>query len=479
MAKKKECDPVEHVTALGYTMFKEGGKCWLLDRNEGGQPVRFPAHDPDNAWRIKMNAKLNNVSLSKDDIQNALDEMLFFCEKSADVELSLRIRQDGDKVIIGHSSGPCYSMSGKDGLNRCDERTHEFRKGSGLPLPTIRQGHSMVYVKDQFPLKDDDDWLLMLMWLANALQPRCMKFIGVFMSKEAWTGKSTMASQLNYLINPKKLGQLCSHLRVSDDDFKVKLHNNYAVVFDDVDRISQSQLAKFKRNASGVEDGRRELWTNNGETTTEFNNPIILTSNTNIFLDDDDAGFFRRCLPIFFNEVIPTCKRKHHEVVMEQFAAKHAEMLGAILDNMVRALRMPAVPYDRRLADELKIDFDWAAKFIKAAGGDPDRALQRLKVNRQRAKEQAIIEWPLMNCIFQHAQNSMEAESKGETIELYAAQLVATLRGLGAEMVPNELKIGGELRRHESMMEAIGVTYTTRKEHNKTLYRFRLEDTTI
>jgi energy-coupling factor transporter ATP-binding protein EcfA2 len=225
-----------------------------------------------------------------------------------------------------------------------------FRRGRHQkPLPLPERGGSLAPLLELLPLRERRDVALVLGWLVGALSPQGPYPILV-LAGEKGAGKSTAARVLKALVDPQEAA-----LRAEPKDVEalmVGAKGSWVLALDNLSRIPTWLSDALCRLSTGGGLGKRELYSDSEEHVLEAQRPVILTGIGFGILRDDLAD---RVAMVNLTRLEDGERRPEREI-WEAFARAHPQVLGALLDAVVLALRRweevrKALPSLPRLAD--------------------------------------------------------------------------------------------------------------------------------
>ena len=198
------------------------------------------------------------------------------------------------------------------------------------PLPMPQSGGSLETFRNLLNVRDDDNFVLVVAWLLNALAARREHPVLVLNGGEG-SAKSTLVAILQALTDPSciPLGGLPRVER----QLLAQASRSYLQVFDNISTLSIPMSDALCRLSTG--DGAR---------------PIILNSIEEVVTRADLAD---RCLFIAC-EFIPDERRRPAAELWGEFERAHPQIFGLLLDALSHGLRMlPETHLDRlpRMAD--------------------------------------------------------------------------------------------------------------------------------
>ena len=215
-----------------------------------------------------------------------------------------------------------------------------------LPLPEPVHGGSLHALRPLLNFSDDD-YVLSVGWLFEALHPRGPYPVLNAVGGEG-TAKTTLAKILRGLIDPAALETRAPPRE--ERDLAIAANNGHVIVYDNLSSIPPWLSDALCRIATGGGYATRQLYSDTDEVLLSVQRPIILTSIDNVIERGDLAD--RSMNPVL--EQIADDRRRTEAHMKVAFEASHPGILGALLDAVSLGLRrLPHVRLERlpRMAD--------------------------------------------------------------------------------------------------------------------------------
>ena len=250
------------------------------------------------------------------------------------------------------------------------------------PLP-VPEGRGSLEELRKFLNIDDQEWLLFIAWLTQALRP-----VGPYpvltLGGEAGTAKSTMAKIARSVIDPH-IAMLRSEPR-ENRDLMIGACNNWLIAVDNLSHLSNWMSDAFCRLVTGGGFATRSLHTDTEETYLDASRPIIIAAIEDVVKNGDLAD---RRLVITLQPISEKNRRLEDEL-WASFKEAAPEIMGAILDALAAGLKnLPAITLESlpRMADFAK----WGEAVCRGIGKEPGAFLGVYDDNRHEASE-AVLE---------------------------------------------------------------------------------------
>jgi hypothetical protein len=235
-----------------------------------------------------------------------------------------------------------------DGWQIVDRSPVPFCRASGLlALPRPQPGGCLDALRKHINIGSDDDWRLIVAWVAAALRPMG-PYPVLILGGEQGCAKSTLARVLRRLIDPH-VTPLRSAPR-DERDLMITALASWLIALDNLSVIPPWLSDAFCRLATGGGFSTRQLWTDDEEIHFAAMRPALLNGIDDVATRPDllDRALLLR-LP-----TIPDDKRQQERTLWESFEAEAPMILGALLDAVVGGLaQLPSVRVEGlpRMAD--------------------------------------------------------------------------------------------------------------------------------
>lgn len=242
-----------------------------------------------------------------------------------------------------------------------------FRRYTHMkPLPVPAQKGDINALRELIPVKNEDIWILLRVWLVTAFIPDIPRPALVIHGLQG-AGKSIAGMLLRLLIDPSEMPLL--PISRNSDDFTMQLNRNYALVFDNLRYLKPERSDTICRAITGAAASKRQLYTNDDEIIYRFIRLIILNGISNPVNAPD---LLDRSILIELSRIKKEDRMTEQEL-MAKFEEIRPEVLGAICDALSETLGMMD-EYDG-VIEELPRMADWAQHGYVAAeelgiGGD-------------------------------------------------------------------------------------------------------------
>ena len=428
----------------------------------GGRPEIYALRSPAfRAWLIdQLFPKLCGEVASDWSIRRALAKL----EATARFEggtpsIFTRVGHEGDEYGDGSA---CYLdladaagraiRIGSEGWSVVDNPPVHFRRRHGhLPLPMPSRGGSIELLRPYVNVSDDD-FRLLVVWLAAALRPVGPYPILVLYAEHG-AAKTTTANVLRLLIDPRA-GHLPGQPR-NTRALMVSAANRWVLAYDNITAIPDwlsdglcllATGGTFEGHASSASDE---------ESVIHAQRPLILTGIEE-FVARADLG--DRC--VFLNlPPITTSTRRLESEFWASFQKDYPRILGALLDAVAGGLReLPSV----RLTELPRMaDFAVFAEAVgRALGWPADSVLSDYNDNRRDAALTYLEDSPLTDILLELAPHKLDWVRT-------ASDLLAELTAWAGKRVTasprwpkSPLALSRELRRIAPQMRMHGVSIT-------------------
>jgi hypothetical protein len=172
-------------------------------------------------------------------------------------------------------------------------------------------------------VKSEDDFLLVVAWLAAAFRPHG-PFPIIVLNGEAGSGKSVFSRMLRSLIDPS-----AAPIRAvprDDRDLVVSASNSWLLAFDNLSSVPTWLADAFCRLATGSGFATRKLHTDCDEMIFEAARPIIINGIPHL---TDRADLADRSVTIHLSS-IPDADRRPEDELLADFAVARPRILGRV-----------------------------------------------------------------------------------------------------------------------------------------------------
>jgi putative DNA primase/helicase len=308
---------------------------------------------------------------------------------------------------------------------------------------------------------DYADRKLLVAWLLSTLQPDGAYPI-LRMSGVEGSSKSCTAKLLRSCIDPNDAP--LQKFPSSQDDLLLTLTKSHIGSFDNLSHMDQDRSDLLCTIATGNALPKRKLYSDEDLVILKVRKPLILNGIPNIATQVD---LIDRSIAIELPRITPE-KRKTEDQFWGDFSAAHPQILGAILDTVVEALRnLPNAPKSSlpRMADFAR----WIVAAEQKLGwpktkDDKSLFLSIFEANIDAAKQHSLDACPVVAAIRRLIEN--KTEWKGTATELLET-LNLSARAHEArhpEWPRSANKLSETLTRLESSLEQAALTVTRNRD---------------
>ncbi len=414
-------------------------------------------------WLISMFLKKKKKAPSSEALQSAiatLDAKAMF--DGPEQEVYVRVADGADAIFLdlGGEAWNAVKVTPDDWEIVADPPVRFIRPKGLCPLPTPVHGGSLESLRKLLTI-GDDDWLLFIAWLTQALRP-----IGPYpvltLAGEQGSAKSTTAKIIRSFTDPH-VAMLRSEPR-ENRDLMISACNGWLIALDNISYLSDWLSDAICRLATGGGFAIRTNYSDTDETFLDAIRPVVIASIEDVVRRGDLSD---RCVTLTL-QTIPEDKRRTEAEVWTDVRAVESEIMGAILDVMVGGLRnLPSVKLSRlpRMADFAV----WGEAVWRALGKKTGEFLKVYATNRQQASENILEE----SAVAQILRAMMSTRSKWTGT---ARELLEELERIADEKVTkskrwpkNPRALSGQLRRLAPALRTVGIMVDFSKEgHAKT-----------
>lgn len=270
-----------------------------------------------------------------------------------------------------------------DGWRVVSDPPVRFRRAKGMrPLARPAGGGSVTLLRRFINIGDDDNWIVLLAWLAAALRSRGPYPILILLGAQG-SAKSTLGRILRLLTDPS-VAPVRTPPR-SDRDLMIAAANSWVIAYDNLSEIPQWLSDALCRIATGGGFSTRELYTDSDEVFFDAARPVILNGIDHLA---ERADLAERALVLNLPH-IGKADRKDEQQLFADFEKELPRILGALFTAISCALRrLPEV----KIASKPRMaDFAlWAAAAAPALGFSPEAFLVAYSGNRAEAVQETL-----------------------------------------------------------------------------------------
>jgi hypothetical protein len=270
------------------------------------------------------------------------------------------------------------------------------------PQVEPRPGGNLLAVLDFMNLQDEDDQVLLVVYLVTCLVPGIPHPAPV-LHGEKGAAKSTALRVFRRLVDPARRELLT--MPKDQNELALIIAHNYMPAFDNLDGLQPWQSDMLCCAATGGGISKRELYTNEDEVILDF---LRCPTLDGINLVATRPDLLDRAL-IFGLERIDPEKRREESEFWRQFEEARPAIVGGMFDALAGAMRIyPKVKLARlpRMADFCR----WGYAVAEALGIGGKKFLDAYYRNIGRANEEAISANPVAAAIvtFMQGRNTWE-----------------------------------------------------------------------
>jgi hypothetical protein len=257
-----------------------------------------------------------------------------------------------------------------------------------LPEPVRAPGDPWTDLRRLINVATENDWRLIVGWLAGVLHPHGPYPIMPLMGEQG-TGKSLAARLLRATIDPNVVPLRAEPRDVRD--LVISATKSRVLVIDNVSHLQRWLSDALCRLSTGGGHATRSLYTNDEEALFDVKRPVILTSITEVV---ENGDLLDRALLVHMAPIPEEARRPEAEIIAE-FEAIRPAVLGALCDAVAHALRTQAEV--RARLQSLPRLADWAIWATAATGalGWGDAIPDALTARRGETNAMALEASPL------------------------------------------------------------------------------------
>ena len=272
--------------------------------------------------------------LSEKDFKAGLEQVIYQAQKKTlqEKETINRVRSDGQHIYLDMRTTPPSFL--KYNLNSGEQDTvqmspflpQRFPKQKSLPLPARRENgkafdefFSMLNVSEIHDQALIKSFLVSRMAYGELITP-CLMFLG-----DKGSGKTTLSRLIKNIVDPTNAP---SHIPAKISDLQILLVRQFLPVIDNISNISAEFSDQLCTAVTGIECGKRVLYTDADEHTLYLKTSAIMTSIKVPHFKDDLASrifFIRR--PAITGGYIS------ESLISEKFQELHPYLLDELLQT--------------------------------------------------------------------------------------------------------------------------------------------------
>lgn len=341
-----------------------------------------------------------------------------------------------------------------------------FRRPKGfLALQMPEPGGNISDLKHFLNVKSDADFLLIIGWLVQALNPEGPYPILVI-NGEQGTAKSTLSRLLRALIDPN-MAPLRSSPR-SDRDLAIQCTNSWIQVIENVSYIPEWLSNALCRLSTGGGFSTRQLYENSEESLFSYKRPLIINGISNFISKQD---LLDRALVITLEPISEELRRPESEINKE-FDKAAPYLTGALLDAVSAALKnIEDVKLEKlpRMADFAR----WVVAAEPGLPWSPGGFMNAYAAERSRCIQEAIENSPVGSAI----QKLMEDRNQWSGL---ATELLTELEELVDDKIKNQKQwpknsrwLHTRIRETSSFMRKAGIEIVNKRKERGSFFKIR------
>lgn len=265
-------------------------------------------------------------------VQNVVDGLSGRAKFEGELRgVHLRVAEHGEAIYVdlGNDRWEAVKIT-CDGWDVVAEPPIKFRRTRGTePLPRPERGGNISDLS-RFANVAEDDWPLVLSWLAATLRPN-KPFPVLVLHGEQGSGKSTTAKVLRLLVDPNK-----SPLRSSpkdERDLMIAANNSWIISLDNLSSMTVALSDSLCRLSTGGGFATRELFSDGDEILLSLTRPVILNGIDEVISRSD---LLDRSIMMHLPRV---AARSDETTFWGEFELARPKILGALFDAVANGIR--------------------------------------------------------------------------------------------------------------------------------------------
>jgi hypothetical protein len=371
-----------------------------------------------------------------------------------------RVGEQDDRILIdlGNAAWEVVDVCA-DGWTTVQDSDVRFQRSPGMmPLPQPESGGTLDALRPFVNVGSDDDWVLLVAWLAAALHPRG-PYPALLLQGEQGSAKTTTARVLRALVDPS-----VAPLRAtpkSERDLVISAMNSWVLAFDNLSGLSPRLADALCRLSTGGGFATRRLYSDADELLVDVTRPVVLNGIDNLGLRQD---LLDRSVVLELPS-IPDSLRQSEQHFWKALDEARPRILGALLTAVSRALRhiheleLPSLP---RMAD-FALWSTAVERGLKWPDGTFADAYHR---NRFHAVELALEGRPvgqaIRKLVTHHSNWTGTAACLLETCSRFVSPRIRRSR----DWPSTPVAFKNELRRLKPGLQAVGISWEEWRESN-------------
>ena len=264
------------------------------------------------------------------------------------------------------------------------------RTGGMMALPDPQPGGSIESLRPFLNIQSTSDFVLIVAWMLAALRDDG-PYPVLAVAGEQGSAKSTFSAMLRKLIDPNTTP--LRTLPRNDQDLFIAATNGHILVFDNVSGLTPYISDTLSRLATGGGFAKRQLYTDGDEVLFNDDRPILLNGIDDVVTRPDLAD---RAIFITLPPILEEWRRPEKEL-LAAFEKERPQILGALLDAVVKGLKM--LPQTRLTRHPRMADFALFVTACEPALWDEGTFERAYTANRDEAVDSVIEGDPVASAI--------------------------------------------------------------------------------
>ncbi len=335
-----------------------------------------------------------------------------------------------------------------------------FRRGKGtFALPVPVPGGSLEVLRPFLNLASQEDWILFVAFLVNAIQGRGPYLI-LAIHGEQGSGKSTNSRVIKGLIDPGK-APLKSEPREARD-LAISAEGAHVLVYDNLSAIPRWLSDAFCRLSTGGGFSTRTLFENREEEIFEATRPVILNGIEEVLTSGDVID---RSIIITTPEIDEKSRREESEF-WKEFEAAKPRIIGALYDLYAKVLTiLPGVRSKQLLR---MADFHKLGMAVEQALGWPEGTFEAAyRHNRGDAFATALEASPAGSAFLRYINEKGSWSGTASLLLSELERIVDDTTRKKKSWPSSPRGLAGSLRRLAQVLRTMGVDLTFDRETGK------------
>ncbi|MBL8040966.1 MAG: hypothetical protein JNM04_06415, partial [Chthonomonas sp.] len=316
--------------------------CGFYNGDDGEQYVHWRSTEGDRLFAISSNAFSDQVRLEfrrrsgqlipAESLEKMRAHAAAIARQQPVSTVWTRVGVDSDAVWwdLGGGSPKYVKLTPSGWSIECSPSALMAKSPGMLSLPEPVTGGDLGLLRSLVNCPDDDAWCLLCSFLVGCFFPDTPLPL-LIITGEQGSGKSLLAKRIKQIVDPGQL--MKGRLPKDDREWLPTISNNYALVFDNLSRISADQSDALCTISTEGSFSSRALYTNKELVIVTARRPVIVTSIDRVV---ERADLSSRSIILQVSPLIR--KYRTERELNDRFAELLPQLLGGLCDAVCLAL---------------------------------------------------------------------------------------------------------------------------------------------